>query len=210
MLAALDGFLLGGSLIVAIGAQNAFVIRQGLIGRFVFWICLFCAVSDAILIWGGVFGLTALTDIIPLFIPFMTYGGVVFLLWFGMSAFRRALKPRALSSEDRDVPSLRLALLTCAGFTWLNPHVYLDTVILLGSVANARPLEERGVFALGASLASFSWFFAIGLGAMVLKPWLDRPRVWQFIDGVIALIMVMLAAKLFLATDLGSVPTHFE
>ena len=204
MLAALDGFLLGASLIVAIGAQNAFVIRQGLLGRFVLWICLFCAVSDAILIWGGVYGLSALTNVIPLFIPFMTYGGAGFLLWFGISAFRRALRPNSIISEQRDASSLRMALLTCAGFTWLNPHVYLDTVILLGSVANARPLEERTVFALGASVASFTWFFTIGLGAMALKPWLDRPRIWQAIDGIIAAIMVMLATKLLLAAPFGA------
>ena len=198
IIAAFDGFLLGASLIMAIGAQTAFVIRQGILRQYVLWICLFCAVSDAVLIWIGVFGLSLVTTTLPLFIPIMTYGGAAFLIWFGYSAFRRALKPAAIQMSSTHAPSLKAALLTCAALTFLNPHVYLDTVILLGSVANARHPEEQSAFAIGASTASFVWFFAIGLGAMVLKPWLDRPRVWQIIDGTIALIMWLLAAKLLI------------
>jgi L-lysine exporter family protein LysE/ArgO len=196
----LDGFLMGGGLIVAIGAQNAFVIRQGLTGRFVFWICLFCACSDALLIWSGVYGLSAVTRVLPLFIPVLTYGGIVFLIWFGVGAVRRALAPVGMTGDAATTPSLRAALLACAAFTFLNPHVYLDTVVLLGSVANAHPAGEQATFAAGATTASFLWFFSIGFGAMVLKPWFDRPRVWQMIDGTIALIMFGLAAKIFLAS----------
>ncbi len=194
--AIIDGFLLGGSLIVAIGAQNAFVIRQGILAHFIVWICLFCAVSDAILIWGGVFGLSLLADILPLFVPIMTYGGACFLAWFGFSAMRRAIKPVVKNIETIEAPSLQSALLICAGFTFLNPHVYLDTVILVGSVAQERPFEERSFFALGASTASFLWFFGLGLGAKAFKPWLDRPSVWRIIDGIIAVIMMWLSIKL--------------
>ena len=197
MFAAVDGFLLMAGLIVAIGAQNAFVIRQGILGRFVFWICLFCAVSDTVLTWGGVFGLAAVANFIPLFVPVMTYGGAAFLAWFGVTALRRALRPAAVGDGTAiAAPSLGAALITCAGFTLLNPHVYLDTVILVGSVANARPAGDRVAFAFGASAASFVWFFGLGFGAMVLKPWLDRPRVWQLIDGAIAAIMLFLAVRL--------------
>ncbi len=197
--AMLDGFLLGGSLIVAIGAQNAFVIRQGILGHFILWVCLFCAVSDTILIWGGVFGLSLLANIIPLFVPIMRYGGAGFLAWFGLSAMRRALKPVIHEVRAVEAPSLQSALLVCAGFTFLNPHVYLDTVILVGSVAQERSLDERSYFALGASTASFLWFFGLGLGAKALNPWLDRPRVWRMIDGTIAAIMLWLSVKLCLS-----------
>ena len=197
--AGLDGFLLGGSLIVAIGAQNAFVIRQGILARYIFWICLFCALSDTVLIWAGVFGLSALAELLPLFVPVMTYGGAVFLFYFGVLAARRAMRPMADTIEQTDAQSLKTALLMCAGFTFLNPHVYLDTVILVGSVANARPIDERSAFAIGASLASFGWFFGIGLGAMILKPWIDQPRIWQWIDSLIALIMFLLCGKLLFA-----------
>ena len=199
IVAAVDGFLLMAGLIVAIGAQNAFVIRQGILGRFVFWICLFCAVSDAVLTWGGVFGLAAVANLIPFFVPVMTYGGVAFLGWFGVTALWRAMRPgRTTEVAAAAAPSLGAAILTCAGFTLLNPHVYLDTVILVGSVANARPPDDRLAFGFGASSASFLWFFGLGFGAMVLKPWLDRPRVWQLIDGVIAAIMLFLAVRLLI------------
>ncbi|NMD07151.1 MAG: amino acid transporter [Phyllobacteriaceae bacterium] len=196
--AALSGFLLGGSLIVAIGAQNAFVIRQGVIGRHLFWVCLFCSLSDALLIWSGVFGLALLIKSHPGFISVMTYGGATFLLWYGISAFRRALAPAALAVSGAAGGSLLTALSACAAFTFLNPHVYLDTVIFVGSIANARPAGEQWPFAAGASLASFVWFFAIGYGAGALRTWLSRPQVWRAIDLAIAAVMFALAAKLLL------------
>lgn len=197
--AAVAGFLLGGSLIVAIGAQNAFVIRQGIIGRHVFWICLFCAVADAVLIWAGVFGLGALVKRLPWLIPVMTWGGAAYLLWHGVMALRRAAHPGAMGASAEQAVSLAAALAACAGFTLLNPHVYLDTVILTGSVANARPAGDQVPFATGASLASAVWFFAIGYGAKALGPWLGQPRVWRVIDGLIAVIMFAIAAKLIFA-----------
>lgn len=194
--AGLAGFLLGGSLIVAIGAQNAFVMRQGVVGRHVFWICLFCAACDAILIWAGVLGLGVVVKAVPWFVPVMTYGGAAFLVYNGIKAVMRVLKPSALGAAGEAAISLQAALLACAGFTLLNPHVYLDTVIFVGSIANARPGDERHAFALGASLASLAWFFGIGYGARALGPWLGQPHVWRVIDAIIALIMFTLALKL--------------
>jgi len=199
MLAALiAGFALGGSLIVAIGAQNAFVIRQGVLNSHVFWICLFCSVSDAILIWGGTYGLGVVLQSLPWLVPVMTFGGAAFLLWYAYKALRRALAPSALQEEGKTTTSLTMALLTCAAFTWANPHVYLDTVILVGSIANARPLGEQAPFALGATLASFAWFFAIGYGAKALRGPLSKPIVWRAIDATIAVVMFWLAVKLVL------------
>ena len=194
----LAGFALGGSLIVAIGAQNAFVIRQAALGRHVFWLCLFCALADTLLIWAGVFGLAAVIAVWPWFVPIMSYGGILFLIIYGFKAARRAVSPIGLGAEGEPSTSLFTALMACAGFTFLNPHVYLDTVIFVGSIANARPKGEQHFFAIGASLASFLWFFAIGYGARALGPWLRTPKVWRVIDGVIALIMFGLAGKLLL------------
>ena len=193
MAALIAGVLLGGSLIVAIGAQNAFVIRQGISGHHIFWICLFCAASDALLIWSGVFGLGAVVRAIPAFVPVMTYGGAAFLAVYGLMAARRAFSPHGMQG-----PGLSAALAQCAAFTFLNPHVYLDTVILVGSIANARPAGEQIPFAAGASLASLIWFFVIGYGAAALRPVLARPVVWRVIDVTIAAVMFVLAGRLVL------------
>ena len=198
LLALLDGFLLGGSLIVAIGAQNAFVIRQGLVGRHVFWVCLFCAVADTTLIFTGVYGIGLIVSYLPSIIPFMTYAGAVYLAWFGIQALQRLFKPVAVYAETQASDTLKAALLRCAGFTLLNPHVYLDTVVLVGGLANARLLDERDLFAFGAACASFVWFFVIGFGAMALKPVFDRPAVWRFIDAVIAVVMLSLSVQLLI------------
>lgn len=194
--ALIAGFALGGSLIVAIGAQNAFVIRQGILGQHVFWICLFCAVSDTLLIWSGTYGLSVILQELPALITVMTYGGAAFLIWYGFKALRRALNPHSLSEASDAPQGLLTALSVCAALTFLNPHVYLDTVILVGSIANARAQGEQVAFAAGASLASFVWFFAIGHGAAALRRPLSRPVVWRGIDFAIAAIMFILAGKL--------------
>lgn len=192
------GLALGGSLIVAIGAQNAFVIRQGVLNSHVFWICLFCATSDAILIWGGIYGLGVVLQSLPWLVPVMTFGGAAFLLWYAVKAFGRALTPMVLSDGGKTTTSLTMALAICAAFTWANPHVYLDTVILVGSIANARPPGEQAPFALGATLASFIWFFGLGYGAKALRGPLSKPIVWRAIDATIAIVMLWLAVKLVL------------
>ncbi len=196
--AAVSGFMLGGSLIVAIGAQNAFVMRQGALASHVFWVCLFCAFCDAALIWAGVFGLGALIFVVPGFIPILTYGGAVFLIWYGVKAFMRAMKPSGMGASTEGAGTLATALWACAAFTLLNPHVYLDTVVLVGSIANARAPGEQVPFAAGASLASLAWFFALGYGAKALGPWLMQPKVWRVIDFGIAAVMFLLALKLIL------------
>ena len=196
--AALSGFALGGSLIVAIGAQNAFVIRQGVLNLHVFWICLFCSVSDAVLIWSGTYGLGAILQTLPWLIPVMTYGGAAFLAWYGYKALLRVLHPSAMDGASKTTTSLTVALATCAALTWANPHVYLDTVILVGSIANARPSGEQAPFATGASLASALWFFGLGYGAKALRGPLSKPLVWRMIDAIIALVMFSLAIKLLI------------
>ncbi|MEM8732352.1 MAG: LysE/ArgO family amino acid transporter [Pseudomonadota bacterium] len=194
---ALAGFALGLSLIVAIGAQNAFVLRQGLRREHVFWVCLTCAVSDSILIAAGVAGFGTLTERWPWFADAMRYGGVAFLLFYGARSFWSAWKGgETLTAGTGEEARLRPVLLTILALTWLNPHVYLDTVVLLGSIAAQYP-SALG-FALGATTASFSFFFGLGYGARSLAPLFARPRAWQWLDLAVGLVMWAIALKLLL------------
>lgn len=193
--AALAGFALGFSLIMAIGAQNAFVLRQGLRGAHVLAVVLACAVSDAALIAAGVAGFGALAEAVPLFETVMRWGGAAFLIWYGARNFRAALAGgSALMDQGDTTQSLRAAVLTCLALTWLNPHVYLDTVVLIGSIS--AQYEDRLAFALGAMSASFVFFFSLGYGARVLRPLFTSPRAWQVLDVVVGLTMWVIAAKL--------------
>ena len=191
----LPGFVLSLTLIMAIGAQNAFVLRQGLRREHVLPVCLVCAASDAILITAGVAGFGALAEAAPWFGPLMRYGGAAFLLWYGwcnaVSAWRGG---EALEAEGQATRSLGKAILTLLALTWLNPHVYLDTLVLLGSISAQYP--DRLGFGIGAALASFVFFFALGYGARLLAPLFAKPRSWQVLDGVIALTMWAIAVKL--------------
>jgi L-lysine exporter family protein LysE/ArgO len=189
----LAGFATSLSLIVAIGAQNAFVLRQGLRREHVLPVVLTCALSDALLISGGIAGLGALLTSSPLALTIAKYGGATFLLAYAVVAARRAIRPGAMSPADHAPAALRSVVLTCLGFTYLNPHVYLDTVILLGALANQRGTDGRWLYGAGAVAASFGWFFALGFLARRLGPIFARPRAWQFLDGTIALIMTTLA-----------------
>lgn len=193
----LPGFALSLTLILAIGAQNAFVLRQGLRREHVFWVCLTCALSDALLIAAGVAGFGALAAALPWFETVMRYGGAAFLIWYGaqnaLSAWRGG---QALEAERTAVQSLRRAVLTLLALTWLNPHVYLDTVVLLGSIS--AQYENRLAFGAGAVLASFVFFFSLGYGARLLSPFFAKPRSWQILDAVIALTMWAIAVKLLL------------
>jgi L-lysine exporter family protein LysE/ArgO len=197
--AALSGFALGGSLIVAIGAQNAFILRQGLIRSHVFVLCLICALSDAVLIAAGVGGLGTVVSQSPVLISIVTLGGVVFLGSYGVMAFRRAAKPGAMVAEAPQGMPLKAAVLTCLAFTFLNPHVYLDTVLLLGSLSAAFEGGERVAYGLGAASASFVWFFGLGYGARLLAPLFARPAAWRVLDGLIGLVMSLLALGLLLS-----------
>jgi L-lysine exporter family protein LysE/ArgO len=194
----IPGFLLGASLIVAIGAQNAFVLRQGLCREHVFWVCLVCAVSDAALIAAGVAGFGALIAAVPWLAPVMRFGGAAFLFVYALRSLWSAWhKSGALNPSDDVRKSLAATLMTCLAFTWLNPHVYLDTVVLLGSVST-RYDGQRMAFALGAILSSFLFFFSLGYGARLLRPLFANPKAWRVLDALIGISMLALSAKLAL------------
>ena len=196
MIALLPGLFTGLSLIVAIGAQNAFVIRQGLTRSHVLLIVLICAASDAFLIFLGTGGLGTLIQSKPDLLEFIRWFGVLYLTWFGAKSIRSVLSTQSLEVEDGSPSSKRSAVLSVLGFTFLNPHVYLDTVILLGSIANQFE-DDRWYFAIGASLGSVLWFSAIGFGAKAASRFMSRPIFWKILDSVIALVMFTVA--LFLA-----------
>jgi L-lysine exporter family protein LysE/ArgO len=191
------GFLLSLSLIVAIGAQNAFVLRQGLRREHVFWVCLTCGVSDALLIASGVAGFGALAQAVPWFETVMRFGGAAFLIVYGaqnaLSAWRGG---EALQADGNAPASLRRTLLTLLALTFLNPHVYLDTLVLLGSIS--AQYEDRLAFGAGAVLASLVFFFSLGYGARLLQPVFAKPLSWRILDGLIALTMWVIAATLLL------------
>ena len=193
----LPGFALSLTLILAIGAQNAFVLRQGLKQQHVFWVCAVCALSDALLIAVGVAGFGALGAALPWFEPIMRYGGAAFLIWYGaQNAFSAWRGGEALVADEVASSSLRRTILTLLALTWLNPHVYLDTVVLLGSIS--AQYQDRLAFGIGAVMASFIFFFGLGYGARLLTPLFAKPRSWQILDMLIALTMWVIAVKLLL------------
>ncbi len=191
------GFLLGGSLIIAIGAQNAFILRQGLLREHVFVLCLICALADAVLILAGVAGVGTFVSNSPRLITIVTLGGGLFLSVYAVMAFRRALHPEGMSAARNGDGSLRDAIATCLAFTFLNPHVYLDTVVLIGSLSGAYEGNARAAYAAGAVAASFTWFFALGYGARLLQPFFARPASWRILDTLIGAVMLALALSLF-------------
>ncbi|MFD7302024.1 LysE/ArgO family amino acid transporter [Streptomyces pharetrae] len=195
--AAAAGFGTGLSLIVAIGAQNAFVLRQGVRREAVLAVVGICALSDALLIALGVGGVGAVVVAWPGTLTAIGWIGGAFLLGYGALAARRVLRPAAegLRTEGEAATSRRRAVLTCLAMTWLNPHVYLDTVFLLGSVAaDQGPL--RWTFGIGAALASLCWFTALGFGARLLGRRLARPSAWRVLDAVLAVTMIALGISL--------------
>ena len=192
----LSGFATSAALIIAIGAQNAFVLRQGLARSHVLPVVLVCALSDALLITLGVAGLGRWVQEHPALLTLTRWGGAAFLLAYGALAARRALSPHTLALQGSAVGDLRAALLACLGFTYLNPHCWLDTVVLLGSIAAQQPEDARTTFAAGAISASGVWFFALGYGARLLAPLFARPLAWRLLDATIALVMMAIAASL--------------
>ena len=194
------GFSTGLALIVAIGAQNAYLLRLGIEGRnqTVLIVVLICAISDAVLIISGVDGIGAVIDAVPLAIEVMRVLGAAFLISYGLFAARRAFRPSALVPEDTTGIALGTAVATVLALTWLNPHVYLDTVLFLGSVANQQ--DDRWWWAAGAVISSFTWFFAIGFGSRLLRPLFARPGSWRVLDGLIAMVMLTLGAGMALGT----------
>ncbi|MEU8263483.1 LysE/ArgO family amino acid transporter [Micromonospora sp. NPDC048999] len=193
---AVAGFCVSLALIVAIGAQNAFVLRQGLRREHVLPVVVACAASDALLIAAGIAGLgTAVADR-PGLLAAIRWAGAAFLLGYAVLAARRALRPGALAPTERPPATLRATVLACLAFTYLNPHVYLDTVLLLGGVA--QQYEQRWAFGVGAALASAAWFTALGGGAHRLAPLLARTTAWRVLDGAVAVVMTATGAALLL------------
>lgn len=197
-LTVLAGLGFGLSLIVAIGAQNAFVLRQGLRGEHVGAVVAVCALSDLVLIAAGVAGAGTLVSAVPWLLTVIRWAGAAFLLTYGVLAARRAVQGGTLVTDTagRATP-LAGTLATALALTWLNPHVYLDTVVLLGSISGTHG-DGRWWFAAGAGVASVLWFTALGYGARLLRPVFARPGAWRVLDGIIAAVMVTLAASLVL------------
>ena len=192
----LQGFAIGFSLILAIGAQNAFVLKQGLKQQHIFWICLLCALSDATLIALGVFGFAALMQQFPMMITIARYAGALFLMVYGAQHIKQALQAnQSIQLDAHSEQSLWKILGICLALTWLNPHVYLDTIVLLGSIS-AQFAQMKLYFALGAISASFLFFFALGYGARLLLPVFKNRKAWQILDVMIAVVMWSIALSL--------------
>lgn len=194
----LVGFLASFALIAAIGAQNAFVLRQGIRREHVLAVAAVCTVSDVVLIAAGIAGFGLVIAAHPGAVEVARYGGAAFLVGYGVLAARRALRPSALTPSEEGSARLLEVLLTCLALTWLNPHVYLDTVVLLGALANEHR-DGRWLFGVGAVTASAVWFFSLGLGARKLARCFATPTTWRVLDGVIAVAMVGLGLSLAFA-----------
>ena len=190
------GLLTSAGLIIAIGAQNAFVLTQGLRRQYHWPIAWVCSLLDATLILLGIAGMGVLISQSPLLLDIVTWGGVLFLLAYGFRALRSAFHSESLQLAGGGITSFKSALLTTLALSLLNPHVYLDTVVLLGSIGGSYPLEQRYWFAAGASLASFLWFFSLSLGARWLAPLFRKPMAWRILDGLVCLMMWGIAATL--------------
>jgi len=191
----LVGFLASFTLIAAIGAQNAFVLRQGIRREHVLPVVVMCTISDIVLIAAGIAGVGALVGLHPGALNVAKFGGAAFLVGYGLLAAKRAWRPAALTPSDAAPARLVEVLLTCAALTFLNPHVYLDTVVLLGALANEHT-AERWLFGLGAVIASALWFTGLGLGARRLAGLFATPHTWRILDGVIAVTMIALGVSL--------------
>lgn len=189
------GFLASFALIAAIGAQNAFVLRQGIRGEHVLTVAVVCTVSDVVLIGAGIAGFGVLIGAHPGALEVARFGGAAFLVGYGLLAARRALRPAALTPSEKGPARLLEVLATCLALTWLNPHVYLDTVVLLGALANEHR-DGRWLFGVGAVTASAVWFFGLGLGARRLAGVFATPTTWRILDGLIAVAMVGLGLSL--------------
>ena len=189
------GLLTGLSLIIAIGAQNAFVIRQGLTKQHVLLVVAICAAADAVLIFLGVGGLGAIIQGLPWLLEVIRWFGVVYLTWFGIKSLRSVFKEQSLDASGSQSGSAGKVVAAVLGFTFLNPHVYLDTVILLGSIGNQFG-TDKWWFAVGASLGSVLWFSAIGFGAKAASGLMKKPAFWKVLDSIIAAVMFSIAILL--------------
>lgn len=195
MIALIPGFLTGLSLIVAIGAQNAFVIRQGLLRSHIILVIAICSISDALLIALGTSGVGALIQRNQDLLTLIRWFGVAYLTWFGLKSLRSAFQQNQMLAKGATEISWKKVLGTVLALTYLNPHVYLDTVIFVGSIAN-QFASDRWYFALGAALASFLWFTSIGLGAQAASQLMSKPLFWRIFDSFVALVMFAIAISL--------------
>ena len=193
-----SGFALSAALIMAIGAQNLFVLRQGLRREHVGPIELFCGCADAALIAAGVGGAGAFLAALPQLTKLLAIGGAGFLGWYGVKALKRMAAADAMSVDVGGGLTLGRAVAATAGFTFLNPHVYLDTVLLMGAAGSVQPASLRPIFVAGAASASFAWFAALGYGARILQPVFARPLAWRVLDAIVGIVMLTLAASLVL------------
>jgi L-lysine exporter family protein LysE/ArgO len=192
----ITGLSVGLSLIIAIGAQNAFVLRQGIRRQHVFAVSLTCALSDAVLIVIGVTSFQKVVTLLPWVDPVMRYGGAAFLIWYGLKSFYAALRSSgALEVEQATATSFTRTIAMCLALTWLNPHVYLDTVVLLGTISTRFP-GHQFEFAAGAVTGSILFFFMLGYGAAWLRPIFARPQAWRILEAIIGCVMWAIAFKL--------------
>ena len=192
---ALAGFLTGLSLIVAIGAQNAYLLRLGLMRAYVGSAVAICALSDALLIFVGVAGMGAIVQSHEVVLAAISWVGAAYLFYFAFTALRNATRAEVLLPTDGELPPRRSVLLAVLGFTWLNPHVYLDTVLLVGSIGSQFG-DQRWIFAVGASCASVVWFLSLGYGSQAAARVMSRPITWRILDIVIASVMSAIAISL--------------
>ncbi|WP_019671833.1 LysE/ArgO family amino acid transporter [Psychrobacter lutiphocae] len=192
------GLTIGFSLILAIGAQNAFVLKQGLKNQYVFWVCLICALSDSALIYLGVTGFSTVISQYPYVTVLAKYFGAIFLLWYGFISFRTAFQDKSiLTPSDVEESSFIKVIGVCLAFTWLNPHVYLDTLVLMGSISTQFTGNEFE-FTLGAILASWLFFFALGYGSRLLRPVFENPKAWDILEFIIGVVMWGIAITLLM------------
>lgn len=199
MFAFLPGLLTSMSLIMAIGAQNAFVIRQALTRKHVLTMVLICAISDALLIFAGIAGLGAVIQGLPWLFEILRWFGVAYLTWFGINSLRSAFQGDALEATAAESKTKRQVVFALLGFTFLNPHVYLDTLILLGSIGTSFG-EAKWIFAIGAAVGSVIWFFSIGFGAKAASRFMSKPIFWKVLDFAIAAVMFGVAIMLAFLT----------
>ena len=195
ILAVTSGFLTGLTLIIAIGAQNAFVLRQGLRRDYIFMVVLFAALSDALLVFTGILGLGQLIVSVPYLLEILRFAGAAYLLWFAYGAVRRAIYPEVLVPGEKVVSSRWKVLATIAALTYLNPHVYIDTVLLLGTIGNQFG-DDRLLFGLGAAVASFTWFFSLGYLATTLSAFVGNKIFWRVFESLVAVVMIGIALTL--------------
>ncbi|MDM8535956.1 LysE/ArgO family amino acid transporter [Desulfobacterales bacterium HSG17] len=192
----IQGFGMGGGLIVAIGAQNAFVLSHGVRKNHSFIIPLICSICDALLIMAGIAGVGAFVAANPFFTSLAAWGGAVFLFWYGFKAFCSALKGGKLDSDAKTRKSLQSAIIATLAITLLNPHVYLDTIILLGSISGQYQGNGRIFFGAGAMSASFIWFFSLSLGGQMLAPFFRKKAAWRLLDSLVCATMWIIAFSL--------------